>query len=77
MISGGQHKNIFSVNLGQITLDRDIKRLVEEITVLQKGLADLIDGQNGEKDHNLVVKEISKAETEIEILKQKLIENER
>ena len=35
MISGGIHKNnIFAVNLGQITLDRDIKRLLDEISFL-------------------------------------------
>jgi chromosome segregation ATPase len=31
MISGGTHKNIFGVNLGQISLDRDIRKLTEEI----------------------------------------------
>ena len=34
MISGGQHKNIFSLNLGQLTLDRDINQLVDEISIL-------------------------------------------
>ena len=39
MVSGGIHKNnIFAVNLGQITLDRDIKRLLDDITFLQKSL---------------------------------------
>lgn len=41
MISGGQHKNIFAVNLGQLTLDRDIRKLADEISILQKGLAEL------------------------------------
>ena len=31
---GGHHKNIFAVNLGQLSLDRDIKILVNEISQL-------------------------------------------
>ena len=77
MISGGQHKNIFAVNLGQLTLDRDIKKLVDEITILQKGLSDLTDGENGDSEVNRYIKEISRTETEIEIGKQKLTDNER
>ena len=34
MISGGHHKNIFAVNLGQLTLDRDIKKLADEVSIL-------------------------------------------
>jgi hypothetical protein len=34
MISGGQHKNIFAVNLGQMQLDKDIKNLSNEVTKL-------------------------------------------
>ncbi len=38
MISGGQHKNIFSLNLGQLSLDRDIKKLSDEISILHAAL---------------------------------------
>ena len=67
MISGGQHKNIFGVNLGQYTLDRDIKKLLEEIGGLQKKLSELTDDRVDEI--NAVTKEIARAETEIELLK--------
>lgn len=75
MISGGTHKNIFGVNLGQLTLDRDIRKLTEEIGVLQRALADLTEASD--KDINRVVQEVSKTETEIEIIKQKITDNER
>ena len=77
MISGGHHKNIFAVNLGQLTLDRDIKKLADEVSILQKGLSELTEGENGDNELNRVVKELSKTETELEFLKQKMTDNER
>ena len=77
MISGGQHKNIFSVNLGQLSLDRDIKLLSNEIALLQKELAALTEGQGGDSQLNAVVKDTTRIETEIEIGKQKLTDLDR
>ena len=68
MISGGQHKNIFAVNLGNLQLDRDIKNLSNEVAKLQSDLNELIEGEN-ESEHSIVVKEVTKIETEIDIIK--------
>ena len=77
MISGGQHKNIFNVNLGYMQLDRDIKNLSNEVAKLQKELSDLTEGENGDTENARVVEEVTKVETEIDILKSKIVENER
>jgi predicted nucleic acid-binding Zn-ribbon protein len=77
MISGGQHKNIFAVNLGQMQLDKDIKNLSNEVSKLQKELNDLTEGENGDSEHAGVVKEVTKLETEIDIIKSKLLDVER
>lgn len=77
MISGGQHTNIFNVNLGQFTLDREIKKLVDDISQLEKKLSVLKEGENGENDLNKIVRDISRVETEIEIIKQKIQDTER
>ncbi len=75
MISGGQHKNIFSVNLGQMTLDRDIKKLSDEISHLHASLSEM-----SSQDEDLiqrVLKDISRIETEQEILQHKLTDIDR
>ncbi len=72
MISGGQHTNIFNVNLGQFTLDREIKKLVDEISHLEKKLNQLKESEGGDNDVSKVVKDLSRTETEVEILKSKI-----
>jgi chromosome segregation ATPase len=69
MISGGQHKNIFAVNLGHMQLDKDIKNLSNEVAKLQAELNELVEGENGDSEHARVVKEVTKIETEIDIIK--------
>ena len=55
------------MNLGQLSLDRDIKLLSNEITLLQKELAALSEGEGGDSQLNAVVKDTTRIETEIEI----------
>jgi hypothetical protein len=52
MISGGHHKNIFNVNLGQLALDRDIKLLSTDIAHLQKELVALSESEGGDSQLN-------------------------
>jgi len=58
-------------------LDKDIKNLSNEVSKLQKELNDLIDGEIGDSEHARVVKEVTKIETEIDIIKSKLLDVER
>ena len=44
---------------------------------MQKELNELTEGENGDSEHARVVKEVTKIETEIDILKSKLLEIER
>ena len=44
---------------------------------LQKELNELTDGENGDSEHARVVKEVTKIETEIDIIKSKLLDVER
>ena len=77
MISGGQHTNIFNLNLGNFKMDRDIKRLVDEISNLENQLNAIRENENGDNGIVQMMRDISKIETEIEILKQKVIDKER
>ena len=65
------------MNLGQLSLDRDIKLLSNEIALLQKELAALTEGEGGDSQLNTVVKDTTRIETEIEIGKQKLTDLDR
>ena len=58
-------------------LDRDIKNLSNEVAKLQKELSDFTEGENGDSENAKVVKEVTKVETEIDILKSKIVENEK
>ncbi len=55
------------MNLGQLSLDRDIKLLSNEIALLQKELSALTEGEGGDSQLNTVVKDTTRIETEIEI----------
>lgn len=55
------------MNLGQLSLDRDIKLLSNEIAFLQKELSALTEGEGGDSQLNTVVKDTTRIETEIEI----------
>ena len=55
------------MNLGQLSLDRDIKLLSNEIALLQKELAALTEGEGSDSQLNAVVKDTTRIETEIEI----------
>lgn len=48
MISGGQHTNIFNLNLGNFKMDREIKKLVDEIQTLESELTKLKELEKGE-----------------------------
>ena len=77
MISGGQHTNIFNLNLGYFKMDRDIKKLVDEISQLENQLNELREHENGDGGLQTVMRDISRFETEIEITKAKINEKER
>jgi uncharacterized protein Yka (UPF0111/DUF47 family) len=47
------------------------------VSKLQKELNDLTEGENGDSEHARVVKEVSKIETEIDIIKSKVLDVER
>ena len=72
MISGGTHsQNLFNINLGSYELDKDIKKLTDQI----KRLSDKLDSQKfANKDNlskeNKFRREVDNTEIEIERLKQ-------
>ncbi|CDW87992.1 structural maintenance of chromosomes 1 [Stylonychia lemnae] len=77
MISGGQHTNIFNLNLGNFKMDRDIKRLVDEISNLEQKLNALKEVENGDNGILKVMRDISRVETEVELIKQKIVEKDK
>ena len=76
MISGGQHTNIFNVNLGQFTLDREIKKLVEETQQLEKRLQTL-KSEHKEEEMGRLMRDMARTEMEEETLRMKMGEQER
>lgn len=77
MISGGQHQNVFNLELGQFKLNKEVTKLVEEIAQLDNKLQKLKEGENSEVAMSRALKEVSRAETELEIAKNKVIDKER
>lgn len=77
MISGGQHSNIFNLQLGQYKLDKEVTKLVEEITQLDNRLQKLKESESSELGMSRAMKEVSRAETECEIAKNKIAEKDR
>eukprot|EP00347_Sterkiella_histriomuscorum_P000387 403376057 len=72
MISGGQQTNIFNLNLGNFKMDRDIKKLAEEIQTLENQLNQLKESEYGESSLQKIIRDVSRLETEIEILQGKI-----
>lgn len=72
MISGGTHsQNIFNINLGQYELDRDIKKLTDQIKKLSDKLDDLkLKNKDNLANEARTHKEINNLEFEIDNLQQ-------
>ena len=61
MISGGTHTNIFNINLGNFKMDKEIQKLTDDVSKLEKKLQKLRLEEKGDELLSLN-KEIAKEE---------------
>ena len=61
MISGGTHTNIFNINLGNFKMDKEIQKLTDDVSKLEKKLQKLRLEEKGDELLSLN-KEVAKEE---------------
>ena len=65
------------MELGQFKLNKEVTKLIEDISQLDNKLQKLKEGENSELGLSRALKEVSRAETELEIAKNKVIDKDR